>query len=733
MDQFSEIVEAIKNNTIKENEYFSIAQCINSALVSKEEAQKVKARNVVIYILEYWDNVPHIYRQLFTDIIASCGFFPYLEKDKDKLVLNNLKQEIRKEMHRSNYIKSDMAIYFHEAQNELRELLLNTDRNIVVSAPTSFGKSLLIEEIVASEKYENIVIIQPTLALLNETRNNLRKYDDVYQIIIRVSDQPKPDIKHLFLLTAERVMEYKNLPHIDLFILDEFYKISQKRADDRYEVLNNACNKMLNFHKSRFYFLGPNIDSISQEFIDKYNVVFKKYNYSLVVNEEEQITNGTNYYQDRQVEIKEQRLFQELLKIDGQTIIYCSSPDKSTSTAINFAKYLENTLNEKQNSPEDMPLIAWIRDNISYKWDILLCLKHSVGLHNGAFPKHINSSIIDYFNNGKLKYLFCTSTIIEGVNTSAKNVIIYNNWRGKTSNKIDYFDYKNIKGRSGRLFKHYIGVLYNFYPKLEEQEIKVDIPFIDQEKPLNKEILAQTLESDIKDKNSKEYLELMQIPKDELELYKFNGITIEGQKYIHDYIKENFANDYSNIYWSYMPTYKQVSYITNLCFEHLLKSTETTNGMTDKKLATLIHKCNQQKSLATIIRNEVKYYCEEKGEDYNKILISAFQIQRHWFDYKVPKWFGVFNEIQKFICNKNNVPAGDYSYFISMIENDYISNRASILLEFDLPITAIKTLDALVPQYVEADDFLRYIKENQEVLLVMLPLYEQERLKREIL
>lgn len=733
MDQFSEIVEAIKNNTIKEDEYFSIAQCINSALVSKEETQKVKARNVVIYILEYWDKVPHIYRQLFTDIIASCGFFPYLEKDKDKLVLNNLKQEIRKEMHRSNYIKSDMSIYFHEAQNELRELLLNTDRNIVVSAPTSFGKSLLIEEIVASEKYENIVIIQPTLALLNETRNNLRKYDDVYQIIIRVSDQPKPDIKHLFLLTAERVMEYKNLPHIDLFILDEFYKISQKRADDRYEVLNNACNKMLNFHKSRFYFLGPNIDSISQEFIDKYNVVFKKYNYSLVVNEEEQITNGTHYYKDTQVEIKEQRLFQELLKIEGQTIIYCSSPDKSTNTAINFAKYLESLLNEEQNSPEDIPLITWIRNNISYKWDILLCLKYKIGLHNGAFPKHINSSIIDYFNSGKLKYLFCTSTIIEGVNTSAKNVIIYNNWRGKKRNKIDYFDYKNIKGRSGRLFKHYIGNLYNFYPKLEEQKMRVDIPFVDQEKPLCKEILAQTLENDIKDKNSKEYLELMQIPKDELNLYKSNGITIEGQKFIHDYIVENFNRDYAIINWLYMPTYEQLYYIIHLCFEHFLRPTETTNGITDKKLTTIIQKCNQQESLAAIINNEMEYYYEKEGWDYNKTLITAFQKQRKWFDYKIPKWFGVFNEIQKFICNKNNVPAGDYSYFISMIENDYISNRASILLEFDLPITAIKTLDALVPQYVEADDFLRYIKENQEVLLVMLPLYEQERLKREIL
>ena len=45
------------------------------------------------------------------------------------------------------------------------------------------------------------------------------------------------------------------MPKIDMFILDEFYKISQKRDDERYEVLNNACNRMLNVHKARFYFL----------------------------------------------------------------------------------------------------------------------------------------------------------------------------------------------------------------------------------------------------------------------------------------------------------------------------------------------------------------------------------------------------------------------------------------------------------------------------------------------
>jgi len=62
--------------------------------------------------------------------------------------------------------------------------LLNSDNNIIVSAPTSFGKSLLIEEFVSSKKFKNIIIIQPTLALLDETRKKLRKYDNDYEVVL---------------------------------------------------------------------------------------------------------------------------------------------------------------------------------------------------------------------------------------------------------------------------------------------------------------------------------------------------------------------------------------------------------------------------------------------------------------------------------------------------------------------------------------------------------------------
>lgn len=732
-EDYNNIISHIKNKSFSWLDYFSLAKELNVILDTEDSSDKQQARNIVIYIIDNWSSIPPELQKLYTDIITKCGFYPYLEKEQEIFYLDNLRGEISKEFHKANYLKGN--IYFHSAQQEVCNLLLNTESNLVISAPTSFGKSLLIEELVASNKYNNIVVIQPTLALLNETRNNLRKYEDKYKIIVRVADKPVKNRGNLFLLTAERVMEYKDMPKIDMFILDEFYKISQKRDDERYEVLNNACNKMLNKHKARFYFLGPHIDKISQEFIDKYDVIFKKYDYTLVVNEENEIKNGEIYYNDNKAEIKEKRLFEELVKCNEQTIIYCSSPQKSTETAINFAKYLESLDNRNLNSERDVPLIQWINDNISYKWEIVSCLRHKIGVHNGIFPKHINASIIDYFNDKKLSYLFCTSTIIEGVNTNAKNVIIYNNWRGPKHKKIDYFDYKNIKGRSGRMFKHYIGNLYSFYQKFEEEAIEIDIPFIDQEKPLSKEILAHTLEDDIKDKNSQEYQELQSIPEAELELFKKNGLSIEGQKNILEYLKSNINKDYYLIKWAYYPKYEQALYILELCFNNLLKPTETGGGVTPKKLATLIRKCNIGQSLYLIVKNEVKYLHETRGNDYNYALTAGFQIQRHWFDYKLPKWFGCFNELQKYVCNLYGLPSGDYSLFLAMLENDYMSPRTSLLMEFDLPKTAIRKLDNYVPENISDDEFIFYIKQNNQDIVrnAFLTNYEYERLKKEIL
>src|SRR3546814_4872573 len=57
-----------------------------------------------------------------------------------------------------------------------------------------------------------------------------------------------------------------------------------------------------------------------------------------------------------------------------------------------------------------------------------------------------------------LENLISTSSIIEGVNTSAENVIIWANKNGRP--RLNDFTYRNIVGRGGRMFRHFIGKVF---------------------------------------------------------------------------------------------------------------------------------------------------------------------------------------------------------------------------------------------------------------------------------
>ncbi|MCL2477649.1 hypothetical protein [Candidatus Bathycorpusculum sp.] len=66
-------------------------------------------------------------------------------------------------------------------------------------------------------------------------------------------------------------------------------------------------------------------------------------------------------------------------------------------------------------------------------------------------PEGASSSL----NQGLLLALFTTTTITEGVNTVAKNVLITASKKG--NKQLKQFDAKNIAGRAGRFSQHYVG------------------------------------------------------------------------------------------------------------------------------------------------------------------------------------------------------------------------------------------------------------------------------------
>lgn len=727
------INEIETSETISFDESFHLTQVCSQCILNDD----IDGYKLIINILNNWYKIPPSTIGLWTDLIESAGFYPYLYKKQKQLKLESTISQIRMGLHLSENIPNK---YFHDEQYNVLQLL-HTNKNVILSAPTSFGKSLLIEEIIASQKYRNIVIIQPTLALLDETRKKLSKYNEYYKIIVRTSQEPDLNKKNIYLFTAERVCEYTYFFNIDFLIIDEFYKLSGTRDDERASALNNAFHYILKRYNPKFYLLGPNIDDISHGFEKKFNAIFYQTKYSLV---DSKIINIYNNYtgqfgvSGKKKSFKEKILF-ELLAGDlanQQTIIYCSSPQRVRNLSKKFAHFLQE--NKYPKSTIKYSISPWIKNNINKEWSVIDNFTYDIGIHDGALPKHVTTSIIDYFNRGELKYLFCTSTIIEGVNTSAENVIYFDYNKGLSSEgkakPCDFFDYSNIKGRAGRMMEHYIGKIYNFNPPPSYEKIIVDIPFY-QQNPIKNEVLIQLDDSEVINKRTEQYKYISRLPEKERVLIKNNGARVIGQKNIIDKIRQEIDIKYELIAWDNYPTYEQLTYILNIAWEYLIMPGETIKPMTVKRLVKITFDYGYNKSLSSLIKSDFnykktldKYKNETDINIWDDSICEIFSIKKHWFEYKIPKWLSVVNEIQKFICSEKGLKAGNYSFYANQIENNFIRENLTILAEYGIPDSAIKKIEHKIPSNLNQDDVLSYIKQNKLYNEKTLIEYEKQKI-----
>lgn len=658
----------------------------------------------LIDVIENWEYVRPEVRSVFLSLIEGFGFYPYLN-DGVELDLATL---IRREYHKSQFVnKQGNRIVFHYEQKILEEKI-NKKQNLVISAPTSFGKSLLIEEFVARRKYENILIIQPTLALIDETRRKLSHYSDYYNIVVNTHQEIGE--KNLFILTSERVLDIlPNIDGIDLFIIDEFYKIANSKKDDRVSHLNIAFYKIMKF-KPQLLFLTPMVDNISEDFIRKYDIQFYRTNYSLVNQKAKQLS-----YESE--DEKEEKLFQLLDDLSEPTIVYVRSPKRSENLA---KKYIEQfSLEEKKK----FPVFEWIDENISSDWILKKFLENGVGLHNGQYPRHIVNSQLDYFNSGDLKVIFATTSLIEGVNSIAKNVIIYDMFKG--TRKITYFDFNNIKGRAGRMMKYYTGNIFYFDNPPERKDEFIDIPVVDQEHNLQSEILLNIDKSDLKQSKQKDVQKLVEgIPNDLIEIFKNNYYDVEKQKSLFNYIISNRELLKILNWHTPMPEY-------SVLLETLRIIDEGLKGKEGTKYKYTATKCQQiiNNNISNAIQTELQYLYRKKGNSHkereellNEAISNIFSFIKNQAKYEIPKVLSILQSIVNYIQKSDSA---DYSLFIAKLEHEGVDENVSVLLDFGVPSSALRKIR--IPRDVET---IEYVKENLELLSDRLLNYEIAKLSQ---
>ena len=196
---------------------------------------------------------------LLDALVRRVGLFPYLEPHSLGTA-DQLAWEFNRPANMPDHI------VFHAPQMRVYRALLE-GHNVVLSAPTSFGKSLITDAVIASSQYQNVLIVVPTIALIDETRRRLsERFKDTFKIITHAS-QSIAD-KNLFVSTQERVLERDIVSLAELVIIDEFYKLSPRRQrnnedDSRCARLNEILYRAVKSNK-QFYLLGPNIQGISR-------------------------------------------------------------------------------------------------------------------------------------------------------------------------------------------------------------------------------------------------------------------------------------------------------------------------------------------------------------------------------------------------------------------------------------------------------------------------------------
>ncbi|WP_144656365.1 DEAD/DEAH box helicase [Achromobacter dolens] len=536
----------------------------------------------------------------------------------------------------------------------LNELLAG--RNLILSAPTSFGKSLLIDALLASGKYKRIAIVLPTIALLDEFRRRLKKrFFGRFDLIMHPTDLPQDEKPTIFLGTQERLISRNDMGALDLTVVDEFYKLDPNRKDERSVTLNAAVSKLLH-RSSQFFFLGPNIDEVRFSSEGRWKFDFLRTRFSTV---------AVDTYDLGGVLDKEERLFEELAEeCHWPALVFVSAPDKANRLASLAAEKMAV-------SDASGDFAQWLSANVGPNWSLVRTVRFGFGVHHGRLPRAIASQMVRMFNQSDLPVLFCTSTLIEGVNTAAKTVLIYD----KTINKenYDFFTYSNIKGRAGRLGEHHVGQVYLFNQPPDRQSMEVAPTLFGDQDEAPDDYVVHLEEQEVTRKTDSRVARLkMELGLDTAGLRLAASIGLENALALKQLIPDAVLRN-SSLTWAGLPKYGEIRAVVDVICS--VRRASEFGAFTSSQLTYLINSLRLAPSMREFLLDYDRKY-NGKAETHDNV----FKFLRAC-EYGLPQHLAV---VEIFV--KQSHPQSDYSLFIQSISRWFKPEVLKNLDEEGVPI-----------------------------------------------
>ena len=357
--------------------------------------------------------------------------------------------------------------------NEMQKMVLKEnylDKNIVVSSPTSSGKTLVaisyaIEKIL--NKHKRVLYLTPLKALAKEHYRTFKnKYAEPFGLKAGIStgdfDSNSKYLEnyHLIFMTYEKldslIRHNTNwLMSVGLIVVDEIHSIDSNRGPTLETIIVEM--RMLNKDVNILGLSATITNSLElSDWLDAEHIFS---NYRPVKLRKGVLFENTIYFDDdsnRQIKLKDNNLnslVSDVLDKKKQVLVFANTRKSTESLARKLS-----TLTNQYMSKIDKNHMDKIKEDLDFEsltdFDKKLfeLIENGVGFHHAGLRDSFRELIEKEFKAGHIKVIVATTTLAAGINMPAYMVIINSLYRF-TEQGMKYLpvkEYLQMAGRAGR-------------------------------------------------------------------------------------------------------------------------------------------------------------------------------------------------------------------------------------------------------------------------------------------
>jgi replicative superfamily II helicase len=359
---------------------------------------------------------------------------------------------------------------FNEMQREAVPALLESDANVVASAPTGSGKTALAELAICQtlEQGGTALFVAPLRALTNEKESEWERFEELgYSVYVVTGERDlnprRAERADVLVMTPEKAdsatrkhdsPRYSFVTDVDCVVIDEVHLLDSEKRGSVLEVVVSRLRRLCDPRVIALSATMSNIDDVAAwldatpettfEFGDDYRPVdlhadVRTYRH------------GENAFAD-----KYRRLFTALdlaephLREDGQSLVFVSSRQDTVQAAKKTRDEIaERDIPVGSRGDYEFHTEAEDLDNSTLQKSVL----DGVAFHHAGLSTHDKNHVEQWFREGKIRVLFSTSTLAWGVNLPARCVVIRDTkYHDPLEGEVDMspLDVLQMLGRAGR-------------------------------------------------------------------------------------------------------------------------------------------------------------------------------------------------------------------------------------------------------------------------------------------